>query len=84
MKANDEEYDILISIVGEAGIEEILLKLPGFTFNTDRLRSYRLSIRIYQAFRDGLSVKVIKVMFNFSRKVFKSWKDKFDALSIRK
>jgi len=84
MKANDEEYDILIGIVGEERIELILLKLPGFTFNTDRLKAYRLSIRIYQAFRDGLSVKVIKAMFNFSRKRFKAWKDKFEALTKKK
>ena len=80
MIANDEEYDILIEILGEERTEELLLKLPNWNFSTKRLKDYRFSKKVFQAFRDKLEKAVIKKMFNFSRKVFKAWKDKFEAL----
>ncbi len=80
MIANDEEYDILVEILGPERTEELLMKLPGFTFSTKRLKDYLRSKGIFNAFKEKLAVKVIKAMFNLSRKTFKSWKDKFEAL----
>ncbi len=87
MIANNEEYDILIKILGVEKIEEILTQLPGWTFNTRRLKDYLFSIEVFQAFEDNkgsddkLLKKIIMKLFNFSRKRFKTWKDKFEALT---
>jgi hypothetical protein len=86
MIANNEEYDILIKILGVEKIKEILEQLPGWTFNTKRLKDYLFSIEVFQAFEDGkgsddkLLKKIIMKLFSFSRKVYGDRKKKFEAL----